>query len=235
MGRSNTTIILSWRAKVNRVLPRKHTGHSKHPLLTTQETSPDSQYCNQIDYTLCSWRWKHCIQSAKTRPRTDCGSDHDLLIAKFRLKLKKVGKTMRPFRYDLNQILYEWIYSENDRFKGLDLIEKMHEELCMEFCNTIQEAMTKTISKKKKCKRAKWLSWGGLKIAEKRRDVKGKGERERYTQLNTEFQSIARIGKKAFLNEQSKEVEEDNRMGKIRDLSRKLEIPGEHFMQRWAQ
>ena len=91
------------------VFLREHTGHSKHPLPTTQRrlytwTSPDGQYRNQIDYILCSQRWRSSIQAAKTRPGADCGSDHELLIAKFRLKWKKVGKTTRPFRYDLNEI-----------------------------------------------------------------------------------------------------------------------------------
>ena len=88
------------RAKAKRVLTREHTGQSKHPRPTTW-TSPDGQHWNQIDYILCSQRWRSSIQSAKTRPGGDCGSDHELFIAKFRLKLKKVGKTTRPFKYDL--------------------------------------------------------------------------------------------------------------------------------------
>ena len=86
-------------------------------------TSPDGQYQNQIDYILCSQRWRRSIQSAKTRPGADCGSDHELLIAKFRLKLKKVGKTTRPFRYDLKQIAYNYTMKVTNRFKGLNLIE----------------------------------------------------------------------------------------------------------------
>ena len=86
-------------------------------------TSPDGQYRNQIDYILCSQTWRSSLQSAKTRPGADCGSDHELLIAKFRLKLKKVGKTSRPFRYDLNQIPYDYTVEVTSRFKGLDLIE----------------------------------------------------------------------------------------------------------------
>ena len=86
-------------------------------------TSPDGQHQNQIDYILCSPRWRSSIQSAKTRPGADCGSDHELLTTKFRLKLKKVGKTTRPFRYDLNQITYNYIVEVTNRFKGLDLIE----------------------------------------------------------------------------------------------------------------
>ena len=86
-------------------------------------TSPDGQYWNQVDYILCSQRWRNTIQSAKTRTGADCGSDHELLIAKFRLKLKKVGKTTRPFRYDLNRIPDAYTVEITNRFKGLDLIE----------------------------------------------------------------------------------------------------------------
>ena len=114
------------RAKANRVLPRKRTGHSKHPLPTIQLytwASPDGQQQNQIDYILCSQRWRSSIQSAKTRPGADCGSYHELLIAKFRLKLKKVGKTTRPFRYDLSQIPYDYTVEVRNRYKELDLIE----------------------------------------------------------------------------------------------------------------
>ena len=92
-------------------------------------TSPDSQYRNQVEYVICSQRWRSSIQSAKTRPGADCGSDHELLIAKFRLKLKKVGKTTRPFRYDLNQIPYSYTVEVRNRFKGLDLIDRVLEEL----------------------------------------------------------------------------------------------------------
>ena len=105
----------------------------------------------------------------------------------------------------------------------------------MEVCDTVQEAVIKTIPKKKKCRKAKWLSEEALQIAKKRKDTKGKGEEERYTQLNAEFQQIARRDKKAFLSDQCKEIEENNRMGKTRDLFKKIRLPREHFMQRWAQ
>ena len=128
---------------------------------------------------LCSRRWRNSIQSRKSRPGADCGSDHELLIAKFRLKLKKVGKTTRPFRYDLNQIRNDYTVEVTNRFKGLDLIDRVPEELWTKVCNTMQEEVIKTIPKKKKCKKAKWLSEEALQIAEKRREAKGKGEKER--------------------------------------------------------
>ena len=109
----------------------------------------------------------------------DCGSDRELLIAKFRLKLKKVGKTTRPFRYDLKQIPYDYTLEVTNRFKGLDLIDRVPEELWTEVRDIVQKAVIKTILKKKKCKKAKWLSEEALQIAEKGREVKGKGEKER--------------------------------------------------------
>ena len=120
---------------------------------------------------------------SKTRPGVDSGSDHKLLIAKFRLKLKKVGETTRSFRYDLNQIPYDYTVEGTNRFKGLDLIDRLPEELWMEVHDIVQEAVITTIPRKNKYKKAKWLSEEALQIAEKRREAKGKGERERYTQL----------------------------------------------------
>ena len=143
-------------------------------------TSSDGQYQNQTDYILRSQRRRRSIQSAKIRPGADCGSDHGFLIAKFRLKLKIVGKTTRPFRCDLNQIPYDYTVEVTNRFKGLDLIDRVPEELWMRFVTFVQKGVIKTIPKKKKCKKAKWLSEEGLQIAEKR-EAKGKGEKERYT------------------------------------------------------
>ena len=105
----------------------------------------------------------------------------------------------------------------------------------MKVRNTIQEVVTKAILKRKKCKKAKWLSEEALQRAEKKREVKGKRKRERYIQLNAEFQRTARRDKKAFLREQCKEIQENNRMERLEIFSRKLEIPREHFMQRWVQ
>ena len=160
------------------------------------------QHRNQIDYILCSERWRSSIKSAKTRLGADCGSDHELLIGKIILKLKKVGKTTRPFRYDLNQIPYDYTVEVRNRFKGLDLIDRVPDELWREVRDIVQETGIKTIPMEKKCKKAKWLSGEGLQIAVKRREVKSKREKERYTHLNAEFQRIARRDKKAFLSDQ---------------------------------
>ena len=130
-------------------------------------TSPDGQHPNQIDYILCSQIWRSSIQSAKRRPGADCGSDHEL-IAKFRLKLKKVGKSAGLFRYDLNQITYDYTVEVRNRFKGLDLIDRVPDELWMEVHDSIQETRIKTIPMEKKCKKAKWLSEEALQIAVKR-------------------------------------------------------------------
>ena len=149
--------------------------------------------------------------------------------------MKKVGKTTRPFRYDLNQIPYDYTVEVRNRFKGLDLIDRVPDELWMEVGDIVQETGSKTIPMEKKYKKAKWLSVEALQIAVKRREVKSKGEKERYKHLNAEFQRIARRDKKAFLSDQCKEIEENNRKGRLEISSRTLEITREHFMQRWAR
>ena len=136
--------------------------------------------------------------------------------------MKKVEKTTRPFRYDLNQIPYDYAVEVRNRFKGLDLIDRVPDELWMEVYDIVQEAGNKTIPKKKKCEKAKWLSKEPLQIAMKRREAKSKGQKERYTHLNAEFQRIAGRDKKAFLSHQCKEIEDNNRMGRTRDLFKKI-------------
>ena len=148
-----------------RVLPRKCTGPSKHPLPTTQEktlhmdttrwSTPKSHWL----YILCSQRWRSSIQSTKTRPGADCGSDHELLIAKFRLKLKKVGKTTRPFRYDLNQIPYDDTVDMTNRFKGLDLIEWRTMDWGSRHCT---RGSDQNHPQEKVMQKSKMVVWGGL-------------------------------------------------------------------------
>ena len=125
---------------------------------------------------LWSQRWRSSIQSAKTRPGADCSSDLELLIAKIRLKLKKVWKSTRPFRYDLNQIPYDYTVEVRNRFKGLDLIGRVPDELWMEVHDIVQERGSKTISKKKKCKKAKWLSEEAFQIAVRSEKQRRKGK-----------------------------------------------------------
>ena len=133
-----------------------------------------------------------------------------------------MGKTTRPFRYDLNQIPYDYTVEVRNRFKGLDLIDRVPDELWTEVRDTVQETGIKTIPQKKKCKKGKWLSEEAFQIGVKRREAKSKGEKERYTHLNAGFQRIARRNKKAFLSNQCKEIEENNKMGKTRDLFKKI-------------
>ena len=132
-----------------------------------------------------------------------------------------MGKTTRSFRYDLNQIPYDYTVEVRNRFKGLDLIDRVPDELWMEVHDIVQETGIKTNPKKKKCKKAKWLSEKALQIAMKRREVKSK-EKKIYKHLNAEFQRIARRDKKAVFSYQCKEIDEKNRMGKTRDLFKKI-------------
>ena len=188
--------------------------------------SPDDQDQNQNDCIRCSWKRRIIIAVRKTKPGADCASEHELHIAKFRLKLKKVGETTRLFRYDLYQIPYDYTVEVVNRLMGLDMLDSVW-RLWTEVCNTVQEAETKPIPKKKKFKKAKWLSQEALQIAEKRRGVKGKGERKRYAQLNAELKRIARSDKKTPLSEQCKEIEGKDRMEKTRDHFKKIEDTNE--------
>ena len=134
----------------------------------------------------------------------------------------KVGKTNRPYRYDLNQICYDYTVEVRNRYKGLNLIDRVAEKLCTEVHDIVQETGIKTIPMEGKCKQAKYLSDEALQIAVKRREAKSKAEKERYSHLNVEFQRIARRDKKAFLSDQCKEIEENNRMGTTRVLFKKI-------------
>jgi len=171
------------RAKTNRVLQENalviaNTLFQQHKRRLYTWTSPDVQHRNQTDYILCSQRWRSSIQSTKTRPGADCGSDLEFLITKFRLKLKKVGKTTRSFRYDLNQIPYDYTVEVRNRFKGLDLIDRVPDELWIEVPDIVQETGIKTIPMEKKCKKAKWLSREALQIAVKEEKWKAKEKRK---------------------------------------------------------
>ena len=146
---------------------------------TLHWTSPDGQHWNQIDYILCSQRWRSSIQSAETKPGADCGSDHELFIAKFRLKLKKVGKTTGPFRYDLNQIPCDYTMEVRNRFKGLDLIKCLM-NYGLRFMTLYRRQGSRPSQWKRNAKKSKMAVWGGLtnsyekKISEKQAKEKGK-------------------------------------------------------------
>ena len=160
-------------------MPRKCTAiantlFQKHKRRLYTWTSPDGRHRNHIDYILCRQGWRSFIQSTKTRRGADCGSDHELLIAKFRLKLKQVGKSTRPFRYDLNQIPYDYTVEVRNSFKGIDLIDRVPDELWNEVSDIVQETGIKTIPVEKKCKKAKRLPEVALQIAVKRREAKSK-------------------------------------------------------------
>ena len=177
----------------------------KHKRWLHTWTSPDGQYWNQTDYILCSQRWRSSLESAETRPGADCGSDHELLIAKFRLKLKKVRKTTGPFRYDLNQILYNYIVDVTNGFKGLDLIECL-KNYGQKFVTLFRRQWLRRSPRKRNWK-GKVVVWGSLTNHwEKKRSERKR--RKRYTHQNAEFQRIARRDKKAFLSDQCKEIEE---------------------------
>ena len=136
--------------------------------------------------------------------------------------MKKVEKTTRPFRYDLNEIPYDYTVEVRNRFKGIDLIHRVPDEIWMEFNDTVQETGIKNIHTEKKCKKAKLLSEKALQIAVKRREVKSKGGKEIYTHLKAEFQRIVRRDKKAFLSDQCKETEENNKTERTRELCKKI-------------
>ena len=140
--------------------------------------------------------------------------------------MKKVWKTTRPFRYDLNQIPYDNTVEVRNRFKGLDLIDRMPDELWIEVCDIVRETGIKTIPKKKKCKKAKWLSGEALQIAVKRREAKSKGEKERYTHLYAEFQRIARRGKKSLPQRSMQRNRETVEWKRLEISSRKLDTKG---------
>ena len=156
-------------------------------------------------------------------------------FAKFRLKLKKVGETTRPFRYDLNQIPYDYTVEVRNRFKGLDLIDKSAWWTMDRGSWHCTRDRNQDHLQEKEMKKSKMAVWGGLTNSCERREVKSKREKERYTYLNAEFQRIAKRDKKAFLSDQCKEIEETIEWERLEVSSRKLEIPREHFMKRWAQ
>ena len=167
-----------------------------------------------------------------TRPGADYGSDHELHIAKFRLKLKKVGKTTRPFRYHLNQIPYDYTVEVRNRFKGLDLIQCLM-NYGWRFVTLYRRQGSRPSPWKRNAKKQYGCLAGITNSCEKKRSKKQR-RKERYKHLNAEFQRIARRDKKAFFSNQCKEIGKTTECERLKISSRKLEIPREHFMQRWS-
>ena len=148
-------------------------------------TSPGRQYRNQIHYVLWNQRWRSCIQISKTRLDADCGSDHEVLLEKIGIKLKKTGKVIGPSRYDLSNVPHKYTVKVKNGFEGLELVGRMPEELWTEIKDTIKDETIKNISKSKKQKQAKCLSSEALKVAEERR--KAKGQRKLDKILQTQY------------------------------------------------
>ena len=177
----------------------------------------DGQHWNQIDY-ICSQRWRSSIQSAKTRPGIDCGSDYVLLIAKFRLKLKKVGKRTRPFGYDVSHIPYDYTVEVTNRFKGLHLIARVPQEQWMEVSNIVQEAGIKPFQIKRNLQEGKMVVWGDLTNSwEKKRKAEEKGK-DMPIWMDSSKEKQGEIRKPSLC----KETEENNWMRKTRDLFKKV-------------
>ena len=220
------------RAKANRILPRECTGHSKHPFSTTQETTLYKDITKwSILKSGCSWRWRSCTQSEKRRSGADCGSDYQLLRPKFRLKLKKVGKTTRPVICDVNQILYEHTVEVMNRFRELDLVDRVPEELWPEL---YRRQLTKSSQRKRNarrqsgCLRSLTNNWG--KKRSKKQGRKGKVYR-----IKCRVPENSMEGQEDLLHWTIQRNKGNNRIGKIKITSRKLDVSKKHFMQRWTQ
>ena len=185
-------------------------------------TSPNGQYRNQIDYILCNRRWKSSITSVKTRPGSDCGTDHELLLATFRIKLKNHLQSTQPMKFNLQNIPTTYTVEVKNRFNELDLSDREPEELWLEIRNIVNEAARTNIPRIKKTKKASWLSKNTLRIAEERREAKTSGNRQSFAKLNADFQREARKDRARQVNEECGKIEEYNKKGMTRDLFKKI-------------
>ncbi|CAF1389444.1 unnamed protein product, partial [Didymodactylos carnosus] len=174
-------------------------------------TTPNGQHRNQIDYILCNRRWKSSITSIKTRPGADCGTDHELLLASFRIKLKHHHKSTQTTKPDLQNIPYKYKVAVKNRFNALNLIDKEPEELWQEIRDIINDETKRNIPTIQKKKKNNWISSSTLEIAKKRREVKSNGNRQAFTKLNVEFQRAARKDKEKQIMQECEKVEEYNR------------------------
>lgn len=190
-------------------------------------TAPNGIHRNQIDYIMCQKRWKSSVLAAKTLPGADCGTDHELLMAKIRIKLRKVKRTTVPQRFDIENIQDRYVTEVRNRFSALELEGKEPEAMWNEIRDTVISMANEHVPKVRKTKRKEWMSEEAIKIAEERRVKKTQGDLEGTRKLNADFQRQVRRDKAAYLNEQCKEVEENNKKGRSRDLFKKIsEITG---------
>jgi exonuclease III len=185
-------------------------------------TSPNGLHRNQIDYILCQQRWKSSVQSTRTLPGADCGTDHELLVAGMRIKLKKVNRTSLPKRYDLENIPAKYAIEVRNRFSALDTVERNPEELWEEISEIVKEEAKRNIPTLTKKKKSKWLSEQAIKIADERRKMKARGDVQGMRRLNADFQRQARKDKETYLNKECMEIEENNKRGRTRDLFKKI-------------
>ncbi|CAF3528318.1 unnamed protein product [Adineta steineri] len=195
-------------------------------------TSPNGQHRNQIDYIICNRRWKSSITSVKTRPGADCGTDHELLLACFRIKLKQHQKSTQTSKPDLQNIPYKYKVAVKNRFDALNLIGKEPEELWQEIRDIINDETKINIPTIPKKKKNNWLSSSTLEIAKKRQDAKSNGNKQTFKQLNADFQRAARKDKEKQIMQECEKVEEYNRKGMTRDLFKKIKYLRGQFIPR---
>ena len=184
--------------------------------------SPDKITRNQIDYILCTGRWKSSIKRVTTIPGADCGTDHNLLIAIVKIKLKQTKRNKTTPTYDLENIAMKYTVEVKNRFSILQVDDKNPEDLWIDIRDAVIETAEKWIPKVKKRKVTKWLTEETIKIAEERREAKRKGEIEKYKKLNAEFQKKARYDKEINLREKCRKIEENNKKGRTRDLYKEI-------------
>ena len=191
--------------------------------------SPDQTTRNQIDYNICKTRWRSSVRRVTTLPGADCGTDHNLLIADVKIKLKRIKRAKQTLRYDVENIGLEFAVEVKNRFNGLQLADREPEELWNDIRDIVKETADKRVPKAKRKKVTKWLSDEAVKIADERREVRNKGDDKEYRRLNAASQRRARQDKEQSIKEKCRQIEESNKMGRTRDLYREIkEMTGSH-------
>ena len=191
--------------------------------------SPDQTTRNQIDYIICKTRWRSSVRRVTTLPGAGCGTDHNLLIAHVKNKLKRIKPAKQTPTYDLENIGLEFAVAVKNRFNGLQLADRQPEELWNDICDIVNEAADKRVPNAKRMKITKWLSDEAVKIADERREVRSKEDDKEYRRLNAVFQRRARQDKEQSIKENCRQIEESNKIGRTKDLYREIkEITGSY-------